>query len=1234
MGYRIFYSYQSDIDKKLNLKFIREAINDVISKITDYDIEPLIEGFYGVGGNPPLADKMLQQSQSSDIFIGDVTFTSSKIWHNPLSLDENEKSYSLEIPKGDLKPSPNPNVLIETGFSWALKSYERTILVMNTAFGEPENLPVDMGDKRHPITYNLSLERFNNEAKQKKEFEALSNALHDAILTVIKSDAEYQRKRWAPMELHKDWKQRDFGSIYRPTEKAKEIIRTLRIALEDTSRPQRIVGPKNSGKTRLVYELYRKIDDTIKEHENLAHLIYYDLNGERFSDMARMKFQDLKNSYQRKILVLDNCTIDVHNEVFNQLPIDGHISLLTIGDNELGEGASFFIDLAFANETIEKISNEIGNQRNTNFIISSSNGNLREAIARIGKIPEGEVELSQDYQTQWQQILGTKLYSPKTLKVLEELSLFTHVGYTDRFEKQSEILLLNTEIESKDELNQIIEYLAETGIVKITGDFIILEAFIEELAASRLAKLTTEDLSSYFEKLTDLALSKQFSNRLVELNKLHGTKSLIDSLSDDDGLFRKEAFINSDQGARILMSLSEIEPTIVLDILNNALSGKSYAELKEMKDGRRYIVWTLERLVYRNETFQGAAKLLFKLAVTENETISNNATFQFCQLYQLFLPATTASLEERISLLKNLMTDATGEEKAVIIKALDRALMTRGFTRMGGADKQAGEKFEDYQPDLKKGEHLQYWQSVIELLEELNAYEILVNKFNAQVHGGNANAMINSITKMIVTSGSINKDLRQQFEYIINDQRELSPQLVGRVQAILDQYSADSIREKLEYKVALAAYSAYKAKDGKIINRSEEKAIEFAANLALSKDEKWLNEIDILLQNEQRFTFIFGKEIAKQNSKFEKFIDAIIEKMSSIPFEQQNNNLIVGYCSEIEDEAYKRSIIDRFFANEKIAYHAIQLTRLLTIQSSDLIKLKKLIDKHPTYIVSLQYLRLKNLSSKEVIEFIEWVKLREPYGWWIAIDLIHNYIEKVEEIKASIVEVIESLLMKPGILKGENMHVSFAMHQYVELFKVLSANSLTKEFIEFLSEEIINASKEISLIHEHYIKTILDILIENNWDITWGVIGRKIVNQDYYGWYNLKDLLKTVRGYNDDNLMKWMEEFPLLAPQKAISFINLVSKVEGIEVWSPLVVRMFDKFYMNDAFLESLSNDLNSYSWVGSLVPLYENRINLLKQISNHDKKTISAFALKYIKYFELEIERERRKNENDDLDF
>jgi hypothetical protein len=1233
MGYRIFYSYQSDIDKKLNLNFIRDAINDAICSITDYDIEPLIEGFYGVGGNPPLADKMVQQSQSSDIFIGDVTFTSSKIWHNPLSIVENAKSYSLEIPKGDLKPSPNPNVLIETGFSWALKSYERTVLVMNTAFGAPENLPVDMGDKRHPITYNLSLDRFNKEAKRKKEFEALCKALHDAILTVIKSDADYQRKRWAPMLLHNDWYQRDFSSIYRPTNTAKDIIKKLRIALEDTNRPQRIVGPKNSGKTRLVFELYRRIDQSLIEHVNIAHLIYYDLKGERFSDTVRIKFQDLKNSNQRKILVLDNCPIDVHREVFNQLPVESSISLLTIGNNENGEDASFFIDFDFAKETIEKLSNETGNPRNTNFIIDNSKGNLREAIAMIGKIPEGDVGLSQDYLIKWQQILGSKLYSVKTLKVLEELSLFTHVGYTDLFEKQSEILLVNTEIQSKDELNQIIEDLAETGIVKITGDFIILEAFIEELAASRLAKLTTEDLVNYFEKLTKLSLSKQFSNRLVELNKIKGTKGLIDSLSDKEGLFRKEAFINSEQGARILMSLAEIEPTIVLDILNKAFSNKTYAELKEIKDGRRYVVWALERLVYRHETFHGAANLLFKLSVAENEEIGNNATSQFCQLYQLFLPATTASLEERISLIKNLITNATNEEKSVIIKALDRALKTRGFTRMGGADNQAGVKFEDYRPKTNE-EILNYWQSVIELLEKINAYDILVNKFNAQLHSGNANAMIDSITKMIKVTGGINKDLRQQFEYIINDQRELSPEIVGRVQSILDQYSSDTIREQLEYKVALAPYSTYKAEDGKIINKSEEKAIEFAGELILLNDADWLNEIDILLQNEQRLTFTFGKEIANKNSHFEKFIDAIIEKMASIPFEQQNNRLIVGYCSEIADEAYIRSIIDRFLANDKIAYHAIQLTRLLTINPSDLIKLKQLIDAHPMYIVSLQYLRLNNLTSNELIELTEWIKSKEPYGWWIAIDLIHNYVEKEDNIEHSILESIKSLLMKPGILIGENMHVPYAMHQYVELFKVLSINSLTKEFIEFLSLEIINASKEISLNHEYHLKDILEVLIQDHWEITWGIIGQKILEQDYYGWYNLKDLLFKIKVFQDDKLLAWMIQNPDKAPQKVIEFIDPVIKEDDKQIWSPLALEMFNRFASNQSFISALYADLHSYFWSGSLIPLLESKKQLLEQLKNHEKQEIREFAIENIAYMDNQIKRERKRDENDEINF
>ncbi|SDS58101.1 hypothetical protein SAMN05192545_1654 [Maribacter dokdonensis] len=46
MGYKAFYSFQTDINSKLNLGFIKNAIRN----IKEFDIEPLIDGFGEVVG--------------------------------------------------------------------------------------------------------------------------------------------------------------------------------------------------------------------------------------------------------------------------------------------------------------------------------------------------------------------------------------------------------------------------------------------------------------------------------------------------------------------------------------------------------------------------------------------------------------------------------------------------------------------------------------------------------------------------------------------------------------------------------------------------------------------------------------------------------------------------------------------------------------------------------------------------------------------------------------------------------------------------------------------------------------------------------------------------------------------------------------------------------------------------------------------------------------------------------
>jgi hypothetical protein len=180
----------------------------------------------------------------------------------------------------------------------------------------------------------------------------------------------------------------------------------------------------------------------------------------------------------------------------------------------------------------------------------------------------------------------------------------------------------------------------------------------------------------------------------------------------------------------------------------------------------------------------------------------------------------------------------------------------------------------------------------------------------------------------------------------------------------------------------------------------------------------------------------------------------------------------------------------------------------------------------------------------------------------------------------------------------------------------------------------VNASQEVSLIHEYHLKDILDILIGENWDISWSVIGSKILEQEYYGWYNLKDLLKKIKVFEDVKLLAWMNQYPDKAPQKAIEFINLVVNSDDKQHWSPLVLEMFDRFYANDSFLSALYSDLHSYFWSGSLIPLLESKKQLLEKLLTHDKQQIRDFASENIKYFDDKIKREQRRDENYGLDF
>lgn len=160
----IFYSWQSDIESKYNRNFIEDALKKSVKNINEVIADgPLLsvdKDTRGVPGSPDIVTTILQKIDKSVCFLADVT----------------------PIGKVGEKSIPNPNVMFELGFALSSLSFERVILICNTAYGKLNELPFDLGLKRI-IPYSYDKNTSDEEKRDCKQ--KLISTFQDAIKAII-----------------------------------------------------------------------------------------------------------------------------------------------------------------------------------------------------------------------------------------------------------------------------------------------------------------------------------------------------------------------------------------------------------------------------------------------------------------------------------------------------------------------------------------------------------------------------------------------------------------------------------------------------------------------------------------------------------------------------------------------------------------------------------------------------------------------------------------------------------------------------------------------------------------------------------------------------------------------------------------------------------------------------------------------------------------------------------------
>ncbi len=153
---RVFFSWQSTLDKKSNTNFIRSALEKAKTRIESckQEIEILLdEATRNVPGSPDIATTIQSKIALSQIVISDITIIQG--------LDR-KKSY------------PNPNVMFELGYAVSELGWNRIIALSNDLYNfTPEDLPFDINKQR--------VSPFNSENGKDK----LTELLCTAITTII-----------------------------------------------------------------------------------------------------------------------------------------------------------------------------------------------------------------------------------------------------------------------------------------------------------------------------------------------------------------------------------------------------------------------------------------------------------------------------------------------------------------------------------------------------------------------------------------------------------------------------------------------------------------------------------------------------------------------------------------------------------------------------------------------------------------------------------------------------------------------------------------------------------------------------------------------------------------------------------------------------------------------------------------------------------------------------------------
>ena len=1274
MKLKIFFSWQMTTDSKYNKYFILDCIKKSVKKLKNKPelngVEFIIqEGITGESGSVQVASKIADDRiPNCDIFIADLSVVNHINGFNRFVRKYTGDKY---------KPFQNNNVLYEYGIAYEAIGEQKIIGILNNSYGSPnenpDNIPFDLKHLRFPLEYKYSSKFQDKEKAQTQLISGLVGALKETAIFALQN----QKNKYNPLLVWKDWESlTNTTQKYYDSEFINLITTQIKNGAKKTNESIRLIGLSGLGKTRILLEAFRTTETEESINVN-SKVLYLNCNYHSNTDYQTL-FAKLTKEKENRIVILDNCSKALHRQLLHFIHNDNNlISLITIDSNpeELEQdrinGVNYILikkeDLS---DVVEKILIEdisILGKDNVEKIKEFSQG-IPLMAALIGQsIKNGEKFIGKlDDKELLDKLLGEKGQNERFRTILKSCSIFNYFGIKDELNSQIEFIATDKNITSLTGDNQVIinefhdtcTHFLKREIFERKGRLIGLRPFplAMSLAQEWLEPCTPERLLNVITNISNLEEPdrKNLSEAMAEQMKYLGYSDkavlIIEKIVGPESPFDNAEVLNSELGSRLFRSFVEVNPIAVSDNLTRIFSTKSKEELLEIEDGRRNLVWVLEKLCFDKRTFNKGAKLLFGFAIAENETWSNNATGQFLSLFKIILAGTESNLQERWAIIEWGLSTKNEEYLNLAIKAMKSGLSYGHFSRMGGPENQGSKKLIDYQPNLD--EVKEYWTNILIKLTSIVKSDNNHSKFASDTIANSIRSICNARFGDVIIP--IVEDISSYKKYDWDEGLKGLKYARKYEKGLLSEKSIENINTLIESLTKTDFETRYKTISSSYHldndeSYSSEKVKDAIVNLAdefITDEIPWESHFSIFYTSQQVYSYHFGNRIyeliSSDTTKVDKFIELSINKVAELKKEERNLTVLGGFISK-SNSKIKESFYRTLSKNEELNYLLFYFISIDNEGKKYFNLLFELIDNGKCEIVNFNVFNYSNslnhCNLDELTEFSEKLFEYGNEGYSIAFDSFFSLGYNNEELKIKLTPIFKKCIFKLGAnIKGRRDNYRWAD----TICSILSSTD-ESELAVFINNSIIETiSWENSYHLDYNVQNIYSILMKIHFASIWPNLSKALLSkdEDYIKFYGLKHILGSRIGgigrsvgilFEGDVelIFNWCKINQPLAPSRLAELVPIYGdNNNNYSEWHPFAKRLIDEFGDNEEVLSHLSSNMGTYSWTGSVVPLLEAKKELFKIIENHSIKLVSDWATKSLSYTNERIKKEKNKDE------